>query len=374
MKRRDFVLGSVAGAGALLSTAVRAQSLPCPVSALGVEGGTSTPGGCSQSGSALADAVRNMAPGSWAAMSPAPSNLGSTLGQGGSMGNMIPYCNAGSWNPVSKCIEILGQDHGWGNMRHVQFDEATNAFNFVGNIGTSEGHGYDHYEVNPFNGDLYYKPYFYGTGGSLWRKANGSGSWARNVSTVPTWQQVALGSCWWKGSLTGGGTQGAFLIFNCQYGNVVGYNPVSGTWFDQSGPSISSTYHSVMAYSAVKNVAVFGGGNGMTRRVWRMNSSRTIVELANAPSNCGVGIYAGGLCCDPVTGNFLVLSGGNLFQLNPDGSGTWTQQTGSRVPPGAVNNPAAGQNIIMCELPEHGAIAVVSMNGDSGNMYLYRHA
>ena len=105
-----------------------------------------------------------------------------------------------------------------------------------------------------------------------------------------------------------------------------------------------------------------------------MNSDRTLVELASAPANCLVGIYRGGLVCDPVTGNFLVLSGGALFELNPTGSGTWRQMTGSRIPPAAVNDPAATENSIMSELPDHGAVAVISMNGTSGNMYLYKHA
>jgi hypothetical protein len=30
--------------------------------------------------------------------------------------------------------------------------------------------------------------------------------------------------------------------------------------------------------------------------------------------------------------------------------------------------------MIMCELPEHGAIAVVSMITNSGTMHLYKHA
>lgn len=373
MKRRDFVLGSMAGTGVLLSPAVLAQARPCPIPAFGVEGGTSTTAGCSQSGSALAAAVRAMTPGSWAAMSPVPSGLSAALGAGSSTGNMIPYCNAGTWNPVSKRIEILGQDHGWGNMRHVQYDEATNSFNFVGNIGTSEGHGYDHYNVNPTNGDLYYKEYAYGTGGRLWRKPYG-GSWNPSFSTVPIHQQVGIGTCWWTGSMTPAiGNQGVFMLMDSDFGTFAAYDPVAGTWFTFGNANVTPGYHSVGAYSAVHNCAVFGGGTGGGRRIWRVNSDRTFTELANCPSNCQIGIYQGGLVCDPVSGKFLVLSGGNLFQLDPTGSGTWTQLTGARVPPAAVNNPTATESMLMCELPDHGAIAVVSMSTASGNMYLYRH-
>lgn len=376
MQRRDFMLGSAASAGMIVSVAVRAQSRPCPMPILEVDGGGAATTSCSRSNSALSALVASMAPGTWAPMSPAPANLVSTLGVGSVEGNMIPYCNASPWNPVSKCIEIVGQDHNWGTLRHVRYDEAANAFGYAGGQSESISHGYDHTEVNPFTGDLYYKSYAYGTAGKIWRKSAGSSSWNTALTTVPEFQQVALGTCWWKGTLNGGGAQGALLIYNTQTGNIVGYNPIGGSWFAQSAAPASGSYHAVMAYSAVKNVAVFGGGGGgHGRRIWKLTANRTVTELANAPGNCQLGIYQGGLCCDPVTGDFLVLSGGALFALNPDGGGTWTQQSGTRVPPGAVSDPAAVESMVMCELPDHGAVAVISMNGSSnGNMYIYRHA
>lgn len=326
---------------------------------------------------ALGQRIAGMSAGTWATMSPVPSGIVPAICVGGSMGNMIPFCNAGSWNPISRRIEILGQDHGWGNIRHVQYDEATNAFSFVSNIGTSEGHGYDHYEVNPTNGDLYWKNYAYGNGGSIGRKPYG-GSWTLNFSTVPTFQQVAGGSCWWTGAFTGVGAQGAFLIYNTQGdGDIAIYNASSGAWLsgiNNAAPGVNS-YHGVMAYSAVKNCAVYGGANTQTNRAYRLNSDRTITNMPNTPSGCSIGIYAGCLACDPVTGNFLVLSGGNLFELNPTGAGTWSQLTGSRVPPAGVNNPSAGANVLWVELPDHGALATISASGGgSAAMHLYKHA
>lgn len=375
MKRRDFVLRSVVGSGVLLSPLVRAQIRPCPLPSLGVDGGTTTTTSCSTSDSALATAVRAMPARSWARMSPAPASLGSVLGVGEHNGDMLAYMNQGAWNPIAKAIEIIGQDHGWGNMRHVRYDEATNSFVFVGNIGTPEGHGYDHTEVNPFNGDIYYKAYTYGTGGKLWRKPFGGG-WDSQFQTVPIHQQVGIGCCWWKGPMSPKiGAQGAFMLADGDFGAIAGYDPVANSWFTiTSVPPVSAGYHGVMAYSAVHNCAVWGGGNAQPRRVFRVNANRTVSELASAPGNCELGIYAGGLCCDPTSGNFLVLSGGNLFELNPTGGGTWTQLSGSSVPPSEVNDPASTEDMIMCELPDHGVIAVISMSGSAGNMYLYRHA
>jgi hypothetical protein len=323
--------------------------------------------------SALAGVASGMSAGTWAQMTPVPSNMNSTILVGSVTGNMIPYCNSATWNPFSKRVHILGEDHNWGTMREVVYDVASNSFSFVGDFAPGIGHGYDHYEVNPFNGDLYYKAYHYGTGGQLWRKPYG-GSWNSSFQTIPAFQQVALGCCWWSGTLTGGGTQGAFLIYNQQDGNVLGYNPVGNTWFTQAAAP-AGQYHGVMAYSPTKNVAVFGGGNGMERRIWKMTSTRTVTELTSTPTGCQIGIYAGGLVCDPVTGDFLVLSGGYIWLLNPDGSGTWTQQTGSRIPPAAVNDPLANENMMILPFPEHGVIGVLSANGSSStNLYLYKHA
>jgi hypothetical protein len=373
MKRREFVLGTAAGAGMMVLGRAHATSQPCPISPLQIDNSTFMKT-CGNGNSALAVAARAMTAGTWSALSPA--NMSSVLGVGDHTGNMIPYCNAASWNPVLKCIEILGQDHGWGNMRQVQYDEASNAFVFVGNIGTDQGHGYDHYEVNPFNGDLYYKPYWGGTGGVIWRKPV-AGSWNQNLAIVPTYQQVASGTCWWKGSFSGVGAQGAFMIYNLQGdGDIQIFDAASNsflTGISSVAPGVDS-YHGVMAYSAVKNVAVYGGGNSQPQKVYRLNSNRTLTNMPDAPGSALVGIYRGGLACDPVSGNFLLLSGGNLYELNPSGSGTWTQLGGSRIPPSAVNDPAASENMVMCELPEHGVIAVISMTTSNGTMYIYKHA
>jgi hypothetical protein len=140
----------------------------------------------------------------------------------------------------------------------------------------------------------------------------------------------------------------------------------------------SSEYNQVMAYSAVKNVAVYGGGHANEKRVWRLNSNGTAVELTNAPAEIEVGIHRGVLVEDPVTGNFLVLSKGHLYELNPDGTGTWTPQTGTRVPPASVGIPAeggAGKFVIGVPLPNHGAVAFIRQtNAGSGAFWLYKHA
>src|SRR6185369_4163845 len=57
--------------------------------------------------------------------------------------------------------------------------------------------------------------------------------------------------------------------------------------------------------------------------------------MADAPVNFGIQYF--NVTCDPVTGNFLFMSKtGGLYEYDPRGSGTWTLQTGTRVPPSAL--------------------------------------
>ena len=130
-----------------------------------------------------------------------------------------------------------------------------------------------------------------------------------------------------------------------------------------------------MAYSAVKNVAVYGGGDAAYKKLWRLNSNGTFLQMPLAPGNAYVGVRFGLVVADPVGGNFLVLSGGQLWELNPDGAGTWTQQTGSRAPPAGVGNPAAPHPMICVQLPKHGVVAYIKQTSQSGGtFYLYKHA
>ena len=310
---------------------------------------------------------------------------------------MLPYCNAMPWNSKNNAIEIIGQDHGYGGLRHARYVEASNLFELVNNNIGIGGHGYDHTDINPYTGDLYHRHYgAYGTKPlDVSRKRLGESSFAR-LPTINIEQIIIAGTCWWSGSFTGGsglGAQGGFAVYSRSdfsglpsNGTISIFDPISNSWrFNATGmsPNITNSatsgeYNQVMAYSAVKNVAVYGGGHANEKRVWKLSSNGTATELTNAPNGILVGIHKGVLVEDPVSGNFLVLSGGNIFQLNPDGAGTWTLQTGSRVPPSGVGIPAgagSSKSVIGVPLPDHGVIAFIRQtNAGNGAFWLYKHA
>jgi hypothetical protein len=275
-------------------------------------------------------------------------------------------------------------------MRHVRYDEASNQFVLVADdAGVGTGHGMDHVSLNPTTGDLYYRLYGGFTGTiTVKRKPFGASSFS-DTTTVSASEQVSLGTTWWSGTLTGAGAQGALLIFNtgnatntATDGNLLAYDPLANNWFmntDSAAPfyGSGSTYNGVMEYSGVKNVAVYGGGNVAPRKLWRLNADGTTSAMPDVPAGKAVGLQSGNLVADPVSGNFLLLSAGELWELNPSGAGTWTQQTGTRAPPADVGIPGPAPTIddmISSSITDYGVVAYIKQKEQSGStFYLYKH-
>lgn len=346
--------------------------------------------------SALAKAAAAMAPGSWKKMT-TTTGQNSVLGsQSGATGSLIPYCNSMPWNKQTKRIDIVARDHDGGSYRHVCYDEEGDLFLTVdANAMGGNGHGYDHTVVNPVTGDIYH---LVGDGTSRTvRKIKGASAFGALPSGPGGFFQNAIGTCWWSGSLTGAGAQGAFLIFNSGNatnkptdGMMVGFDPVASRWFlNKTGMApnygtSTATYHSVCEYSTKKNVAVYGGGNAAPTKLWKMDSGTNMVVMPVLPSGMKVGMQNGLLCEEPVTGNFLLLSGGSsappnpaqLWMLNPDGTGTWTKCNAQ--PPVEVGNPSGSQSsdgMICTPLPDHGVVAYIKQTSASGGTFwLYKHA
>ena len=341
--------------------------------------------------SALATLAASMPAGSWAQLS--VTGQDAVLGVGNVSGSMIQFSNSMPWNPKSRTIEIIGADHNWGSARHVQYVEASNAFVLVSNNATGEtlNHGYDHTDVNPYTGDIYHRQYGMSTSAiQTVRKQYGTSAFSA-IPDMSTWySQVAIGTCWWSGSFKGAGAQGCWMIFNsgaangqATDGQIGAFDPLTNTWFFNQysmAPmymTSGSTYHSLMEYSALKNVAVYGGGNDEPSKLWRLNADATWTVMPAVPAGKGVGIQQGNLVCDPVTGNFLLLSAGQLWELNPSGAGLWTQQSGARTPPAAVGipGPSNPQGVISCALPQHGVVAYITQSSyTGGTFFLYKHA
>jgi hypothetical protein len=352
------------------------------------------------SSSALAILATSMSAGTWAALTIPNINdvLGDLLPGGG--GSNTQYSNGMSYISQSDSVQYIGADHGgYISMHVIEYQLSANQFVFKaqGNYssdttGTGPGHGFDHNTVNPTTGDAYQVLY----GGSnqklvVKKRPYGTNTYSVTLPTTGMIDQainITTGSTWWSGAFDGAGAQGGLLVFNAA--NASGsvndgilnfFDPLANSWiYSVYGitPNYldgSGTYHQVAEYSPVYNCAVFGGGNCSPRRLYRLDSNRTVTRLTDVPAGKQVRMQGGNLTVDPVTGKFLLLSASELWELNPTGSGTWTQQTGTRVPPAQMPSPDVTDGTISCPMPNHGVVLYVHQSTvNNGRAYLYKHA
>src|SRR5690242_2535809 len=126
MKRRQLLMAAPGLAGAVFAPQLRA-AVPCPPGQISIAGGNSASSSCPVSApapapapapgnSALQSLAASMAPGTWAKLTPA-NDQNAFLGVGSVSGSMIQYCNDMPWNPVTRAVEIIGQDHGYPALR-----------------------------------------------------------------------------------------------------------------------------------------------------------------------------------------------------------------------------------------------------------------
>lgn len=330
--------------------------------------------------SPLARLAQTTPSGTWSKLS--VTNQDELLGLGQHSGSMLHYCNEMPWNPKYRAIEIIGMDHGYPSLRHVRYDEMTNRFVLVADdAGLGTAHGYDHNAVNPFTGDLYHRIYRIGSDPIEVRRRLFN---ADSFSTIPNvaagYQQVALGSCWWSGPFLNCGAQGCYMIFNsgdstggANDGRIVAFDPLANKWFYNQGArapyfSTGATYGSLMKYSAKKNLAVYGGCNTAPKIIWRLSADGSVLRMPDPPGNARVGIQQGALINEPTTGNFLLLSEGELWELNPSDGGSWTK-LGNK--PSDVNNPLDG--LVVSSIPDLGVVVFISQRSQvGGTFYIYK--
>jgi hypothetical protein len=137
------------------------------------------------------------------------------------------------------------------------------------------------------------------------------------------------------------------------------------TWQRMSPSPAMGAYHNLAEYSRVHNIMLFGGGNYGERLLYKMDASGAVTKIAEPPVD--VGINKALLTADPVTGDFLVLSGENssdslyVYHVNTD---VWE----TLGPNPGINNAFC----VVAQISTYGVICFLS--NSSWPVLLYKYA
>jgi hypothetical protein len=308
-------------------------------------------------GTALGDLAASMQPGTWSQLTGTNAGLLSSQwtsgGHGYDDGNM-------AWNSKKRILMHTSADHGpyvncssfpnppgtcWKALSF--YNDSTNTWSLGGAIPPqiNNFHGWDQLTWDDVNEVLYIANY--GPYPNIHRYCvNNTPSWCSGKQGV--WSPLAsqpvyfgnIPSMTYHAALNGG-----TLILNATGANggncsrILGYREATGTWTDiDAGAGCkfdTGPYSSVSEYSEVKQVAIVGGGG--SKRLWKIDAAGTVTELTPAPLPINFGATdTRQVLADPVSGDFIFFFGqsnnggvsttlAQLWKLNPNGSGTWTQ-------------------------------------------------
>ncbi len=303
------------------------------------------------------------------------------------------------WNTKKRQAYIATSSHSGSDYRSSPlwaFDDVTNTWSEIAPSPNPTGgaHCYDSLAWDDEHEVLYWRPGIYGTGTIYRYCVNNTPSWCTGKqgiwSTLP--DATATGGCYQvANALTYHATMdgGSLLCYDGQRG-IVQFRESTGSWSGiLPGSLVSGTgiYDVCMEYSPGKRVSVFGCGGGSS--FYKIDDNKVITQLQSFP----VGVLNLGntnnhdLVVDPATGNFLNIGGdvsttaGNaLYELNPDGNGTWTLSDGDLTAPGKICNtkqqagsPCSYQFYAAAN-PTYGVIMYWKYTGtSSGEVWLYKH-
>src|SRR5262245_43298156 len=151
----------------------------------------------------------------------------------------------------------------------------------------------------------------------------------------------------------------------------------------------------MMRHSLVKKVTIFGGGgeDGIGR-VWKITDAGVITPLTRPSFYIDTGCDNRSVTADPVTGNFLWIRGGGvpancanapggngqLWELNPDGAGTWTLIDADLGASGKIcnqkrsGNSACSNNFVGTSISTYGVTMFYKdVSPTAAEVWVYKH-
>ena len=300
--------------------------------------------GLSVQSSVLSDAVSLMSAGNWRFII--------TTGMADSMIKACPTSTEltftwgcdGEWDPHSRQLAYIGSAHACP-MKFIIYGESANAWRDI-TLQTSENfvHSYDNNAMDT-NGVWYYY-----TVNKVFRYNMIQDQWMSPLTGLGSSRYSA---CEYFPELNG--------LVHVHGGNISLYSFETNSW-SSLGTAAMGGLHNLSEYNPVYKELIFGGGNNDARKLYIMDSTKTIRRLNDAPWDIHINTVL--LTCDPVSGEYLALEADSLWAYKRT-SDTWVSVARNPFYPGGVSKA------IVTPINTYGVICFVS--GYQFPVLLYKH-
>ncbi len=313
-----------------------------------------------------------MAPGTWAELS--TNNINQTLGNtGGSSRTVITYLDSLPWDPTSLSLWFIAGDHNQNTAvnpnKFFRYNATTNTWQGLGTpsfVAHIQSHGYDHSAIDPATGDVYHRAW-----GSNNRRVNryiqSTGTWS-SLPPVPfgDYIETSIGTAYFpklKGYIIANGAGGSGFLYL--------FNTVTQQWEKLASNLTMGNYGNFAEYNPVHKVVVFGGGQGR-RVMWKVDSSKQVTRLKDAP--VALGVQTALFTVDPVSGDYLVLNGSRAFYKYNVLTDTWTLLNGAAAPIWTTAYANSVNGMAAASIPTYGVNFFVSCDYSTCRVNLYKHS
>ena len=316
---------------------------------------------------ALATIAAALPVGSWQELT--TNNIGA-LNQNGTDGNIIVYGADAAWDPGSRKLLFVGNDHIDSVMSEadhfVIYSADTNSWRNMPpppwSTPGSTDHGYYEHAVDPSKGLMY-------------RRANKS---------ARTFGIFDIASETWSSTTTDNGLSGSAAccsgvdwfpelggMVHVQGGEPGGgvvrlLNASTGQWSGLASglTSLSDGTFTYAAYNPVAKVLIFG----QKFVSYKVTATGAVSQIALSPNLYDGTGFLGSVVTDPVSGEFVVLTSGTreLYTYTV-ATNTWQTRLSTNMP------DLNGYSVIGASVPNYGVILYVTCKAASCMTWVYKH-
>jgi hypothetical protein len=275
--------------------------------------------------------------------------------------DMLVYADRAVWDPRSRQVLFIGQDHLRPPPRFIVYQAETNRWKALPTPPWAEKlkwfHGYENNALDSVKGRFFHHSsasqlvHLYDIARAAW-------------TTLPEM----------KGAATGHGTALEYFpeargLVRVLGGVVHLYREDKKTWTVLTREKLPmGPYHNFAAYSAAFKVVLLGGGNG-SQDVYQLDASYKVTARARAPVGLGIGQSI--TWVDPATGALLVLrKEGKLYSYH-SGKDAWREVKMKGFP---LDLRGSSHHVVAVPISTYGVTLLFTSPARGLKVYLYKHA